>query len=224
MHFMQLLKSLDELLYEVMSWLVFFPLTLWRTLTQPITMMEYADSELHDPEEQQYEDALSPPLFLLLAILITQAISMSVDSGTNTFVADQAGLASLIQDDTSFLLLRLAVFSLIPMAFTVSQVGGRKRRMTRKGRQAPFYAQCYPVAALALTLGVCTSILSSNPGEGPRLAAQLLIVVALLLFLALEIRWLRRRLHCGWLKATGRAAAAFAVGICTAIGLAWLFT
>ncbi|MBX7489423.1 hypothetical protein K3177_12945 [Qipengyuania sp. GH25] len=83
MHFMQLLKSLDELLYEVMSWLVFFPLTLWRTLTQPITMMEYADSELHDPEEQQYEDALSPPLFLLLAILITQAISMSVDSGTN---------------------------------------------------------------------------------------------------------------------------------------------
>ncbi|HAD16667.1 MAG TPA: hypothetical protein DCF81_07235, partial [Erythrobacter sp.] len=90
MHFMQLLKSLDELLYEVMSWLVFFPLTLWRTLTQPITMMEYADSELHDPEEQQYEDALSPPLFLLLAILITQAISMSVDSGTNTFVADQA--------------------------------------------------------------------------------------------------------------------------------------
>ena len=82
MHFMQLLKSLDELLYEVMSWLVFFPLTLWRTLTQPITMMEYADSELHDPEEQQYEDALSPPLFLLLAILITQAISMSVDSGT----------------------------------------------------------------------------------------------------------------------------------------------
>ena len=70
MHFMQLLKSLDELLYEVMSWLVFFPLTLWRTLTQPITMMEYADSELHDPEEQQYEDALSPPLFLLLAILI----------------------------------------------------------------------------------------------------------------------------------------------------------
>ena len=197
MHFMQLLKSLDELLYEVMSWLVFFPLTLWRTLTQPITMMEYADSELHDPEEQQYEDALSPPLFLLLAILITQAISMSVDSGTNTFVADQAGLASLIQDDTSFLLLRLAVFSLIPMAFAVSQVGGRKRRMTRKGLQAPFYAQCYPVAALALTLGVCTSILSSNTGEGPRLAAQLLIVVALLLFLALEIRWLRRRLHCG---------------------------
>ena len=45
MHFMQLLKSLDELLYEVMSWLVFFPLTLWRTLTQPITMMEYAESQ-----------------------------------------------------------------------------------------------------------------------------------------------------------------------------------
>lgn len=32
MDFMKWLNSLDELLYEVMSWLVFFPLTLWRAL------------------------------------------------------------------------------------------------------------------------------------------------------------------------------------------------
>lgn len=220
---MQLLKSLDELLYEVMSWLVFFPLTLWRTLTQPITMMEYADSELHDPEDQQYEDALSPPLFLLLAILITQGVAMSVDTGTNTFVADQTGLARLVKDDTSFLLLRLAVYSLIPMAFAVSQVGGRKRRMTRKGLQAPFYAQCYPVGALALTLGVSTTLLTSGAGEAAKLGAQILLALALVLFLALEIRWLRRRLHCGWLKATGRAVAAIAVGACAAVGLTLVF-
>ena len=223
MHFMQLLKSLDELLYEVMSWLVFFPLTLWRTFMHPIQMMEYADSELNDPDELQYDDALSPPLFLLLAILLTKAIDMSINSDTNAFIEDQRGLARLIQDDTSFLLLRLAVFSLIPMAFAVSQVGGQKRRMTRKGLQAPFYAQCYPVAALALMIGICTSILSTSAGEGIKLGVLLLIVAAFLLFLALEIRWLHQRLHCGWAKATWRAAAAFLVGICGAFGIALLF-
>ena len=33
MDFMKLLKSLEELLYEVVSWLVFYPLTLWHSLT-----------------------------------------------------------------------------------------------------------------------------------------------------------------------------------------------
>ncbi|MXP29971.1 hypothetical protein GRI58_14265 [Porphyrobacter algicida] len=224
MHFMQLLKSLDELLYEVMSWLVFFPLTLWRSLTHPIEMMEYADSELNDREGAQYEEALSPPLFLLLSILLTQAIDMSVNSDTNAFVENQRGLAHLIQDDTSFLLLRLAVFSLIPMAFAVGQVRAQKNRLTRKGLQAPFYAQCYPVAALALTIGICTSVLSTSAGEGIKLGVVLMIVIALLLFLALEIRWFRRRLHCGWAKAAWRASTALLVGICGAFGLAWLFT
>lgn len=58
---MKWLNSLDELLYEVMSWLVFYPLTLWRTLLQPIGMMKYADRQLDLPEAEQYTDALSPP-------------------------------------------------------------------------------------------------------------------------------------------------------------------
>lgn len=61
MDFMKWLNSLDELLYEVMSWLVFYPLTLWRTLLQPIGMMKYADRQLDLPEAEQYTDALSPP-------------------------------------------------------------------------------------------------------------------------------------------------------------------
>lgn len=46
MYFMKWLSSLDELLYEVISWLVFYPLTLWRTCTRPLGMMDYADAQL----------------------------------------------------------------------------------------------------------------------------------------------------------------------------------
>lgn len=223
MYFMQLLKSLDELLYEVMSWLVFFPLTLWRTLMRPIRMMEYADTELQDPEAQQYEDALSPPLFLLLSILLTQALDMSVNSSTNAFIQDQRGLARLIQDDTSLLLLRLVVFSLIPMTLAVSQVGGKNQRMTRRGLKAPFYAQCYPVAALSLAVGSSATVLSSEGTGTIKLVATVVIPLSLALFLALEVKWMRHRLHCGWGKAAGRAVAGFGVGLVAAIGIALLF-
>lgn len=46
--FMKLLKSLEELLYELVSWLLFYPLTMWRSVVRPLSMMRYADTELAD--------------------------------------------------------------------------------------------------------------------------------------------------------------------------------
>ena len=39
MDFMKIIESLDEALYTVMGWLVFYPLTLWRALVRPLAMM-----------------------------------------------------------------------------------------------------------------------------------------------------------------------------------------
>src|SRR6187401_3303285 len=101
MQFMQLLRSLDELLYEVMGWLVFFPLTLWRTLLHPLQMMEYAGRELGDAEDRQYDDTLSPPLFLLLALLVSHGLELAFIGGVNPIIADRQGLAGVVNDDMS---------------------------------------------------------------------------------------------------------------------------
>lgn len=58
---MKLLKSLEELLYELVAWLVFYPLTMWRSVITPLRMMRYADIELSDRLDDQYDDTLSPP-------------------------------------------------------------------------------------------------------------------------------------------------------------------
>ena len=39
MNFMAWLSSFDELIYEVMSWILFLPITLWRTLRHPWAMI-----------------------------------------------------------------------------------------------------------------------------------------------------------------------------------------
>ena len=44
MDFMRILQSLEEFLYEVMSWLVFYPRALWRTIGHPVAVAVYADS------------------------------------------------------------------------------------------------------------------------------------------------------------------------------------
>ena len=78
MDFLKLIRQLDELLYEVMSWLVFYPVTLWRALRHPSKMMDYSDAELGDPAERQYTDTLSPPLFLLLTLVLSHALELSL--------------------------------------------------------------------------------------------------------------------------------------------------
>ncbi|MCX8573066.1 permease, partial [Aminobacter sp. MET-1] len=77
---MKLLKSLEELLYELVSWLVFYPITMWRCVAAPLTMMRYADTELADRPEDQYDDTLSPPLFLLITLLLSQGVSGALPS------------------------------------------------------------------------------------------------------------------------------------------------
>ena len=35
MDFLKIIRSLEELLYEVMTWLVFYPRTMWRIVARP---------------------------------------------------------------------------------------------------------------------------------------------------------------------------------------------
>ena len=121
MVFVQFLKSLDELLFELVSWIVFFPVTLARVLRRPLAMMVHAEAELNKPADEQFDDALSPPVFLVLAVLIAHAAEMAV-IGPDAVVASKRGLAALVDDNTSLLLLRLATFGIYPVMMALNMV------------------------------------------------------------------------------------------------------
>ena len=78
MDFLRIIRSLEELLYEVMTWLVFYPRTLWRIVATPGRMMRYSDAEQADAPDKQYTDTLSPPLFLMLTILIGHGVALGL--------------------------------------------------------------------------------------------------------------------------------------------------
>lgn len=142
---MKWLNSLDELLYEVISWLIFYPLTLGRILLRPIATMKYADRQLELSQDQQYSAALSPPLFLALTLLIAHLAGTALGE-TDRLVADHRGLASMITDDSSALVFRLLIFSVFPLLMSLHFVWRRRMQLNRETLRLPFYAQCYPAA------------------------------------------------------------------------------
>jgi hypothetical protein len=221
MDFMKWLNSLGELLYEVMSWLIFYPITLWRTVSRPLDTMGYADRELSDSADEQYTDTLNPPLFLVLSLLLTQAIDKALGGGVNPIVTQKSGLAGFITDDTTLLALRLIIFSLFPLMMAARFLRAKRVKLTRQRLKAPFYAQCYACAPFALVLGIGVSLAHTAVPHAGWIAA-VMSWGALFAYLLTETLWFSRHLQQGKVRALGNAVRAFLQALVLAIATALL--
>lgn len=221
MDFLKIVKSIEELLYEVMAWLVFYPRTLWRTIRHPSEMMKYSEAEQTEAPEQQYNDTLSPPLFLMLSILIAHAIEVAMHE---RIVLHSGGIAGeLVKSHEYLLMLRAIAFSIVPLMFAVALLKGLGRTIDREKLRGPFYSQCYVAAPFALAFGL-SSVAIRSPFHELRIAGIACALIAVAWYLWLQTGWLSTHLNIS----TGRAllaalwTAAKAVAIIVAIALVLL--
>lgn len=214
MDFMRLLKSLEELLYELVSWLVFYPMTFWRAVTRPLSMMRYADDELEDRPEDQYDDTISPPLFLLITLLLSQALSTVFPS-----VASSAEVDALTRSQSNLLILRGVVFGIFPMVMAVTLIRNKGLILTRSTLRPPFFSQCYVAAPFVFLVGLAVDCLLIPADRGLPYAA-IIFLGAVVWYGQAEIRWFQRDLGVGGTRATGLFILAFCVAITTALVVA----
>jgi hypothetical protein len=204
MDLLKILRSFEEFLFEAVSWLVFYPLTLWRILRGPVAAMDYSDREQSDSEEHRYDDALSPPLFLLATIVLANLISLAlhvppppeVSTVTRTLFASQQNL----------ILFRSLAFSLIPLVAAVTLLRHEKKRISRETLRPPFYAQCYLAAVCAAFVSVGGSIFQRP--ELPNAVGAAIMIAGTCWFLFVQSHWFARRLNIAVTKGAGIAVLA----------------
>ncbi len=219
MDFMKIIESLDEALYTVMGWLVFYPLTLWRALVHPLAMMAYADREVSDTPEDQYDDAIRPPLFLFLSLLISHGLETLI-AGRNALLTSNRGLEALVDTDLALLALRLVLFSLFALLMSVFMLRRQGLKLTHSNLRRPFYGQCFTTAPLALMAGIATLLPILDVSHG-RMAGALLGFFTAGWYLAVQSLWFSTRLGIGRFAGFRQAAAAImvAVSLFTAIAV-----
>lgn len=215
MDFMRLLKSLEELLYELVSWLVFYPLTFWRALTRPLSMMRYADIELTDRLEDQYDDTVSPPLFLLITLLLSQGLSTAFPSTGAT----SAEVAALTHSSSNLLIARGVIFGIFPMTMAVMLLVQKRVPVTRATLRPPFFSQCYVAAPFAFLLALAVDFFAIADGRGIWPGAVALLV-AILWYGQAQLRWFRQDLEIGIVKAGGLFLLAFILAAISSLAVA----
>jgi len=209
MDFMKLLRSFEEFLFEATSWLVFYPLTLWRVLVHPLRTMAYSDAEQADDETGRYDDALTPPLFLLVTVVAMNGLAMVAH------MARPPG-ASVLQhaifdSPQNAALFRALIFSLIPLIAAVLLLRRQGVRLSRESLRPPFYAQCYLAAPTAVFLNGGAIIFQRH--DIPDLWGLGLMSAGMAWFLTVQTRWFASRLEIGLLRAAGLAVWALVMAL-----------
>lgn len=204
MDFMRILRSLEEFLYEVMTWLVFYPRTLLRTALRPIGILDYSRAELRKPEEEQYQETISAPLFLMLSLVISHGIELALHLHPFADFGDNA--QQLVGSDQNLIILRSLMFAVFPLMFALEQVRTSKQALTRKSLRGPFYGECYPASVFCLVFGVGGTMAKAWPDQ--RAVGWALMATAAAWYLGLQIVWLRR-FNDSWPRAAAAAVLCF---------------
>jgi hypothetical protein len=206
MDFMNILKSFENFIFEVVGWLYFYPRTLWLSLFRPGEMMAYADDELDDLPADQYETTISPPLFLLITILLATWASEAI-SGPD----DPATTPAFLLDWKNSLLLTASIFSVYPLVLAITLLRQQGREIDRRALRPPFYSQCFVAApfALANAIAMALGVLET---ETAMMAGLAVFAAALLWYFVLQTRWFARQLGVSTLRACWIAATAILAG------------
>jgi hypothetical protein len=198
MDFMRLLKSLEELLYEVMVLLVFFPRTLWLTFRFPQRMMDYADTELGDVQSEQYKDTLSPPLFLMICLLVSHLAERAAPADVSS------QLPEFLQDTQNLLIFRVFIFSLFPLCMSLRLLHRLRIDLDRDSLKPIFYSQCFVTAPLSMVIGIGTAV-SHAGGSVAHLLANAIFAVGVGWYLSQQTLWFRSKLGIGMVGAAANA-------------------
>ena len=185
MDFMKLLKSIEELLYELITWFVFYPLTLWRIIRHPLTMLAYAQNELTEKDHDPFDDAVSPPILLLLTLVLLHLLESAVNA------AWASVLPALFQDDRNLLIFRALVFSLFPLLYATAGLRSRGARLTRNTLKPAFYSQSYATVPFVLSLSIGLQAISIV-GQTLNLIGWSVMVLGLGWYLAVQTVWLAK--------------------------------
>jgi hypothetical protein len=184
----------------------------WRVVRRPLEMMRYSDEQQHSKEERQYAGAMSPPLFLMISILIAHLLETDVHHSG----ALRDGIRGIFQTDQTFFLLRCVVASLYPLIFAGALVRRLKVPLDRESLRAPFFAQCYVTAPFAL-FGSLAAIGLRMENLGVVIASGVTLVATVLWFLGVQTRWFQERAGMSAGHAFGLALGLYASATLTAV-------
>lgn len=208
MDFLNISKAIEQGVYDVMMWILFFPLTLCRMIFSPRRTLAFVREQSAADPDEAFSSAMRPALFLFISILIGSFITPSGTEDLAVFQHTELGKA-IASSWTSMMAFHMIVSCLIPLVAAVLLDMQTPGPITRETLRLPFDQQCYIGAPSML-------VLSSLTGWGATIGATgtiFAIVIASAWLIAVEYCYFHDNANCGPIKALGLTMLTLVVGV-----------
>ena len=217
MDLIRLLRSLEEFLYELVGWLVFYPRMFWRVLIHPGEVARYTRIELGKDPDQRFSDAISPVLMLILSVAIAHALEMAMRMSSPRLSTPVGQL--LFSSEQGLLLTRSAVFCVYALGAALGTLWRQRRPVNRETLREPFSIQAFIACPFVVTLAL-SQVAAASPAQAGPFTATCISVLAVAWYL-----WARMRAFVALnggsaLRALGAVVVSF---LLTTIGVVGLF-
>ncbi len=206
MDLIRLLRSLEEFLYELVGWLVFYPRTLWRVLVRPGEVARYTRREFAKDPEHRFADAISPVLMLILSVVLAHALEMAMRTAPLSLSGPLGKL--LFSSEQGLLLTRSAVFCIFALGAALSTLWRQRLPINRDTLREPFSIQAFLACPFVLLLAVSQAVGGSGTAEA-RGWGVAIGVVAVVWYLWARTRTFVALNDVGYLPAAGFVLASF---------------
>ncbi|SEM26901.1 hypothetical protein SAMN05428989_3570 [Pseudoxanthomonas sp. GM95] len=160
MDLIRLLRSLEEFLYELVGWLVFYPRTFWKILRHPGQMARYTREELLKPQDSRFQATISPVLMLILTVGLAHAIELVTRQALPNSSSPVAPL--LFGSDERLMLTRSAIFCVFALGASLGTLRRQRIAVTRETLREPFSIQAFLVCPFVLALAVGEALVRSH--------------------------------------------------------------
>lgn len=219
MDLIRLLRSLEEFLYELVGWLVFYPRTFLRIIFRPAQMALYTQEELRKPLEARFQATISPVLMLILTVALAHAMELASRAAAPTLQSPVGRI--LFGSEEGIMLTRSAIFCVYALGAALGTLRQQKIPVTRETLREPFSIQAFLACpfVLALALG---ELLLRWPGDAWVLPGLAVHVVGILWYLWARAAAYRALNTASWAKAFGLVLASFVVTTVVVLAVAML--
>lgn len=217
MDLIRLLRSLEEFLYELVGWLVFYPRTFWRIVCHPGEIARYTQDELRKPLEERFQATISPVLMLILTVALAHAMELAALASLPTLHSPVGRI--LFGSEEGIMLTRSAIFCIYALGAALGTLRRQKVYITRNTLREPFSIQAFLACpfVLALAVGELLLRLPGHDWSAPGLAVHALAVGWYLWARTAAYRALN---PCSWARAFGLVLASFVVTTIVVVALA----
>lgn len=149
MDFFNFAKAVEQGIYDVMMWILFYPLTLLRMLVSPASTLQYVYAEARGNPDVAFSEAMRPALMIFISIAIGTFLTPFTDEQRALLQGTPIG--SLVTSSWFFLIFyRMVVFSFFPLCGALLLDMLTPGPISRETLRTPFYLQCYICAPFAL--------------------------------------------------------------------------